>query len=67
MAIGESISLRHVLGKYRGAEGAPGSLCLNLGLGVDVSSVRFAMSAGLRRYYGNQGGEAGLVAIDGEE
>ncbi len=51
MRIVERISLRHVSGKYRVAEGAQ-VRCLNLGLGVDVSSVGLDMPAGLKRYYG---------------
>lgn len=37
MRIVQRISLRYVSRKYRDAEGAAGSVFLNLGLGVDVS------------------------------
>ncbi len=52
MRIVERISLRYFPGKYRRAEGAPGSSFEPGFLGLPFLSVGSAMPAGLKRFYG---------------
>jgi hypothetical protein len=47
MLIVRRISLRYVLRKYRDAEGAAGSIFVNLGLAVAVSSLRVCDAGGI--------------------